>query len=212
VPIWFAIAGLFAIMLWPYAFGGAIIICALPVFYLITLILKKEQVFATVLFVLGIVGVTSSAIFLLFFISEGVRIIFLLDSPIMGVVALMVVSLVFHIGLLRGTAAYRKEARLLMLESSEMLEDTDFDNIIIEKDADDPPRKKPLHVASFLFGIFAVMGAFLNFFYGMICVVCGAAGLILAIRARARYKMHIGLVLSIIGLSLGVFYLIYSAL
>ena len=208
--IWFAIAGLLALMLWTYAVGFAIALCALPGFYLVTLRLKKQRAFATALYVLGILGVIVSAFYLVVIVSGGMRIIFLLASPIIGVVALMVFSLIFHIWLTKGAGALRRESVVPIHVAYGLpgrMENPD--GIVDERAAYFPPVEKPVHIASFLLGLFAILMAVSGTFYGMAGVVCGTIGLILAIRAKPKYKTRTGLVLSIIGLALGAIFLAY---
>ena len=187
--IWFAIAG-FAIWLWAFPFGLAIALCALSVFYHRTLKLKKQQVYAPALYVLGILGIIGSGLSLALLTYEGGVNIILYASPYIVVAALMVLSLIFNIRLVQGTSELRRESAV--------------QPVFPEQSAAD----KPMHLTSLILGILSVALSLSGFIFCFVGTVCGVTGLILAIRSKHEFKSKVGKILSIIGIVIGSVFII----
>jgi len=187
IILWFAIIGIF----------GAVAAFALPVFYIITLIKKKQIAYSTAIYTLSIISILVLVFLLIGFgygmfepvVSGSIAVEYHKQLPIIIDIVLMVVSLVLNIKLVKYSGAVRKE---MWIASG--WQPSSPDNIY---------GKKPTHVASLVIGIVSIVSFFGFVFIGIPCVVCGTIGIVFSYRVRADYNSSKGMILSVIGLTIG---------
>lgn len=185
--IWLVILGIF-MQVWAFA---------LPIFYIITVLKKKQYAYSTAIYILSIISILV-LVFLL--IGIGYSMIDSIASgeiadeymdqlPMMIATALMAVSLVLNTKLVLFSGAVRKERWL----SSGW-----------QPNSPDNNRKRPTHVASLIIGIVSVISFFGFVFMGIPCIICGIIGIVLSNKAKADYNSNSGGTLSTIGLLIGI--------
>jgi len=212
--IWIAMAGMLLLALRTQTAAGAVVSLALALFFLLVLILKKQATFARALSVVAVVGIIGSAFFLAVLAGGGARNVFLLATPMVVVVPLMVLSLVFFIRLLSGALALRREANIAAQApclagaavSPGQMQSGVFPAAALQA--------RPLHTSSFVLGLIALLAAIFALSFGemaAVCwalesasLVCGVASVAGAYRARHDSKVAVGFVLGTIGLAVGI--------
>jgi len=179
---------------------------ALPVFYLVTIIIKKQYAYSSAIYILAIIS-----ILVLVFLLSGVAIA-IFDSikdgtiiyarigylPMTLATAFMAVSLVLNIKLVKYSGEIRKERWLASGWKQNLPENAN--------------TKKPVHVASLVIGIVSIISFFGFIFMGIPCIICGTIGSVLSHKARVDYNSNTGMTLSRIGLMMGGFELGLSIL
>jgi len=224
--IYFGITGVFILMFALWSFSPVIMVLSfvIPVFYLVTLIRKKQYECSAVIYVISIIGIIGSVLFLAVFASGGARASIFLATPVAGVVILAVFSLVFNIKLMGSAKVISKErSYFMMMQTSppaaysayaSQSQDTTFPQVA---NTEAPqyqipplsalPEEKTNKTGLIVLGIISIIVSFSSFLFGLPGVVCGIIGIVLSYRVRHKHKVMIGMILNIIGLGFGAFLL-----
>jgi hypothetical protein len=220
--IWFVLTGLMLLTAWSYAPIPPIALMALPAFYIFVIRKNKHRTYAKALYALSIIEIIVAIISFVFFALGGMRIAYMIASPVFVVVVLMIPILVLNLRLMRCIRWMRQEAineawtRYYSALNDPNANTADAEATVGAGDMGES-ETLPIYNPALALGIVSIftmlIGIGLDIGIGAVGIVTGLVGTTLARLANdrdIRYRTELGTVLNIGGMILGAALMIYD--